>query len=427
MPTEVTVVGGGAIGMATAYFLRSAGAEVRVLEGSMVGSGASRANSGWISPFFAGPLAAAGVGRTVLSSFGRRNSPLYIAPRPDPGLLIWACRFLARCNDEDFVHGMHQVARLGMRTHELYDQLATAGINFGVTRSDVLMVGRHGDSLAADLRRLHLLAEYGYQPPPGLLNGADLREIEPFLSTKVKAGFLIEGEGFVDPAEVPRGFAEALVRSGGEIVERARVTAFDHARGRVTRVRTTRGSWSVDRVVIAAGAWSGRLAAMLGFRLPIQAGKGYSFSIRPEHPPRKPIHFGESKAVITPLPGRTRVSGTMELSGLNSRLDRRRISAIEAGARPYVARWPEQDREDEWVGLRPISADGLPVLGAVPGMSNAFMATGHSMSGITLAPATGLAMSELVLGRSAASALAPFDPARFLRRRSRAGVLKHRD
>ena len=212
MPTEVTVVGGGAIGMATAYFLRAAGAQVRVLEGSKVGSGASKANSGWISPFFAGPLAAAGVGRTVLTSLGRRDSPLYIAPRLDPGLLVWACRFLAHCNDEDFVHGMQQVARLGMRTHDLYDQLADTGINFGVTRSDVLMVGLHDDSLTADLRRLQLLAEYGYQPQAGLLTGPDLRKIEPFLSTKVKAGFLIEGEGFVDPAEVPRRFAEALVR-----------------------------------------------------------------------------------------------------------------------------------------------------------------------------------------------------------------------
>ncbi|TCC51274.1 FAD-binding oxidoreductase [Kribbella capetownensis] len=414
MTKEVTVVGGGAIGLASAYYLAQAGAAVRVVEARRVGSGASWGNSGWIAPSFAAPIPAKGLLGYTLRSLTDPASPIYFALRADADFTRWAWRFWRHCNDSAFQRGMRATARLGENTHALYAELAAGGIDFGIQRAGILMVARQAEALAGDLDRLRILSAYGYPLPEAILTGDDLHKAEPVLSDEVTAGFLIEGEAHVDPARISRGFADAL---DAEILEGTEVAGIDHRNGRATALRTSSGRFEVENVVLAAGAWTEPLARMLGVKLLMQAGKGYSFSIRPRIQPRRPIHFGESKVVVTPLSdGKARVSGTMELSGLNLRLDERRIRAIKAGARRYLADWPGDTVEDEWVGMRPLAADGLPILGRVPGFENVYLATGHSMSGITLAPATGLYMSELIMTGHTPGVLKPFDPGRVMRR-----------
>lgn len=413
MTKDVTVVGGGAIGLATAYYLAQAGAAVRVIEARRVGSGASWGNSGWIAPSFAAPIPAKGLVSYTLRSLSDPASPIYFALRADPDFVHWAWRFWRRCNDDAFQRGMRATARLGEKTHALYAELAAGGIDFGIQRAGILMAARKAEALEGDLDRLRILSAYGYPLPEAILTGDELHAAEPVLSDEVTAGFLIEGEAHVDPARISRGFADAL---DAEILEGTEVAGIEHRNGRVTALRTSSGRFEVENVVLAAGAWTEPLARMLGVKLLMQAGKGYSFSIRPRTQPLRPIHFGESKVVVTPLSdGKTRVSGTMELSGLNLRLDERRIHAIKAGARKYLADWPEDTVEDEWVGMRPLAADGLPILGRVPGFDNVYLATGHSMSGITLAPATGLFMSDLIMTGRTPDLLKPFDPGRVIR------------
>jgi D-amino-acid dehydrogenase len=414
---QVTVVGGGAIGLATAHYLAQAGAAVRVIEARRVGSGASWGNSGWVAPSFAGPIPAKGLVSYTLKSLLDPASPIYFALRADRDFLRWSWKFWRHCNDVAFQRGMHATAKLGARTHALYSELAAAGIDFGIQRQGILMVALNAGSLEGDLDRLRVLSSYGYPLPDAILTGDELHNVEPFLSDEVTAGFLIEGEAHVDPARIAGGFAHALGQAGGEILEGTEVARIEHRNGRARAVHTSSGRFAVENLVLAAGAWTEPLARMLDVQLLMQAGKGYSFSVRPRTQPLRPIHFGESKVVVTPFAdGRTRVSGTMELSGINLNLDHRRIRAIEAGARLYMADWPEGTVDDEWVGMRPLAADGLPILGRVPGFENVYLATGHSMSGITLAPATGLVMAELIMTGRRADRLKPFEPARIIRR-----------
>ena len=415
--TEVTVVGGGAIGLATAYYLAEAGAGVRVVEARRVGSGASWGNSGWIAPSFAGPIPAQGLVSYTLRSLLDPASPIYFALRADRDFVRWSWRFWRHCNNRAFERGMHALARLGESTHALYADLASRGIDFGIQRSGVLMVARKAAALQADLDRLRILSSYGYPLPEAILSGDELRKVEPALSDDVTAGFVLEGESYVDPARITRGFADALSPGRAEILEGTQVVGIDYRDGRATAVHTSSGRLEVENLVLAAGAWTEPLARMLDVKLVMQAGKGYSFSVRPRTPPLRPIHFGESKVVVTPFPdGKARISGTMELSGINLKLDRRRLRAIEAGARRYLADWPDGTVEDEWVGMRPLAADGLPILGRVPGFENVYLATGHSMSGITLAPATGLLMSDLILSGRTSYVTKAFEPGRMMRR-----------
>ncbi|MEV0800402.1 FAD-dependent oxidoreductase [Kribbella sp. NPDC050281] len=413
MTKEVTVVGGGAIGLATAYYLAQAGAAVRVIEARRVGSGASWGNSGWIAPSFAAPIPAKGLVSYTVRSLSDPASPIYFALRADPDFIHWAWRFWRHCNDGAFQRGMLATARLGEKTHALYAELTARGIDFGIRREGILMVALQAGALEADLDRLRVLSAYGYPLPEAILTGDELHAAEPVLSDEVTAGFVIEGEAHVDPARISCGFADALGQVDAEIFEGTEVAGIEHRNGRATALRTSSGRFTVENVVLAAGAWTEPLARMLDVRLLMQAGKGYSFSIRPRTQPLRPIHFGESKVVVTPLSdGKTRVSGTMELSGLNLRLDERRIRAIKTGASRYLADWPDDTVEDEWVGMRPLAADGLPILGRAPGFENVYLATGHSMSGITLAPATGLFMSDLIMTGRTPAPLTPFTPAR---------------
>src|SRR5207249_7226458 len=142
-------------------------------------------------------------------------------------------------------------------------------------------------------------------------------------------------------------------------------------------VKTVAGRVDADAVVLAAGAWTTAMARALGRGFPMQAGKGYSFSVVPRVLPRRPLYLHEAKVGCTPMGGRLRIAGTMELSGVNTRVDMRRVRAIVRAAAPFLDGWDGEGIEDVWTGMRPVPPDGLPIIGRLAG--SVFVATGHSM------------------------------------------------
>ena len=267
------------------------------------------------------------------------------------------------------------------------------------------------------------MRDYGYQVPDSLLAGASLRELEPTLSQRAEAGYLIKEERHIDPAQLTTGLATLVRKSGAEIWEQ---TDVDHLTGNGRQIRAITaggGTVPVHSVILAAGASSGTLLRSLGLRLPLTAGKGYSFLRRLRVLPTRPIHLGDVSIAITPFPRGLRVAGTMELSGNNEVLRRSRTEAIARGAAQYFDGWddldgtgPDAEMEELWVGRRPLTPDGLPILDRVEPVGNLFIATGHSMLGITLGPASGKAMAEYVLSGRRPDVLAPFRLQRFARR-----------
>lgn len=412
--SRIVVVGAGVIGLACAYSLKKRGRDVIVLDKGAPGGACSKGNAGWITPSISAPIPAPGLTLLSLRWMLQSDSPLYISPAAAPGLARWLWRFWRHCNPRDFIHGLRAVAELNRGTLSAFDALERDGVEFELHRSGMLCVFLDERHMRRALAEFGHYREYGYQLPAPVC-GTDLRRLEPALSDAVTAGFVVEEEFHVRPETLVAGYADRLRQMGVEIRPEVEVTGANGARpgGPVRGVETSAGLVEGDQVVVAAGAWSGQVLEPFGVSLPVQAGKGYSITLNGAGPRLiRPLYLGEARVGGSPFDGATRFAGTMELSGVNEKLDRRRIVGIRAGIGRYLRRPVEEGEGVEWVGMRPLTPDGLPMLGRVPGYRNLLVATGHAMLGITMAPVTGEAMADLITG-TASAALAPFDPGRF--------------
>ncbi len=411
----VVVVGAGVIGLACAYALRKRGREVIVLDQGAPGGACSQGNAGWITPSLSAPLPAPGLALTSLKWMLRRESPLYIAPIAVPGLARWLWRFWRHCNPRDYVRGLRALAELNRKTLAGFADLKRDGMEFELHRNGLLFAFLDGRLMRHALADFDHHREFGYRMPAPL-EGGDLRRLEPALSDAVTAGFMVEEEFHVRPETLIAGYADRLRRMGVEIRSGISVTGANGAGrgGRIAGVETSAGVVEGEEVLVAAGAWSGQVLQPFGVSLPVQAGKGYSITIAGAEPRiSRPLYLGEALVGCSPFDGAIRFAGTMELSGMNDSLDRRRIVGIRAGVGRYLREPLNEGEGTEWVGMRPLTPDGLPLLGRIPGYRNLSVATGHAMLGITLAPVTGDLVADVITGTASPAALAPFDPGRF--------------
>jgi D-amino-acid dehydrogenase len=415
---SVLVVGGGLVGLQVAHCLRQAGAEVTVVERSRLGSGASRGNCGEVTSGVE-PLAAPGVVGVALRGLYRPDSPLRIRPSAAVRLAPFLWRFWRAADARHFARGTAALSRLFWLSADRYDQLEAEGLARPV---DVgyLSVWASARRAAEERERQERAARAGLCRAPGpLLDGPQLARQEPALTDAAKAGFCRPDEPWFDPGAVVDALAGRLAEMGVRVVEGARVTRLSERQAAV-RVETERGRFEAEAAVLAAGAATAEVAAASGVPLLIEPGKGYSFSVRPAVMPRHLLDLAEGHAVATPLPGRLRIGGTMEFDGTADRFEPRRIAALAATASRFVGGVDWRDRTEEWVGPRPMTPDGLPLIGPLPGFRRTVVAAGHNMLGLTLAPATGSVVADLLMTGGAAIDLAPFHPGRALRRRVRA-------
>lgn len=393
---EVVVVGGGVVGLNVAYFLRRRGAQVTVLERDRVGSGASRGNAGEICPELAAPLPAPGMLRQGLGNLYRRDSALYIAPRLSASLAGFLWGFW-RCSSRSArSRGSAFLSALGRPTLDLFRELLAAGIVETINDTGHLYV--YSSQRAAKQGRDDVRARLGKRRDLAgeILDAAGLRTHEPGLGSAARSGFLVHDQWAIDPGRFVDNLVAGLLADGVEIVEGARVTEVDD-KPRPVRVRSNAETLRADAVVIAAGVGSRELCRRLGLRMPVFPGKGYSFDIPAESPPSRVIRLEDANVAVTPMSGRVRVAGTLELDPNGDRFNPNRITAMVAAARPYLDGVDWQRRDHEWMGPRPMTPSGLPVVGPVARHPSVFVATGHNKLGLMLAPATGKAIADLVV------------------------------
>jgi len=422
-PGSAVIVGGGFIGLCTAVALQRRGVPVTLVDAGPPERAASHGNAGWIVPAFSGPVPAPGLVGTSLRWMLRPDSPFYLRPRADLDFIRWLLAFWRRCNQRDYRAGLEAVMALNARTMDLFDAYRDAGVTFEEHRDGILYAYHSAHGLERDYAALDLLRPFGYASPP-LLDGAAIREHEPALTEEMVGGYWLAQERHVRPDSLVHGLTCWLAArpSGVRLLDGVQVTGFvssDRGKGvgRITAVETTHGPIAAETVIVCAGAWTPRVVRLADptVRIPIEAGKGYSLDfIPPPRPVRVPIHLHEARVVVTPLNDRVRLAGTMELSGINHRLVPGRIAAIaRAGARS-LRDWPaDASTAVAWTGMRPITPDGLPVIGPLPGWTNLVVASGHAMLGLTLGPATGEAVADLVATGRRSEVLRPFDPGRF--------------
>jgi D-amino-acid dehydrogenase len=413
---RVVVIGGGVIGLCVAVALERRGCGVTVLEAKTTGHGASFVNAGWIAPSLAGPVPAPGLVRTSLRWMLRPDSPLYIQPKPNLDLLRWLIAFWRRCNARDYRAGLEATAELNRRTMPLYDELAAAGVTFEMHQSGIVLASFSPAALERDLAEIESLRPFGVEVQ-GPFHGDTARELEPALGPAIAGAVWVTTDRHIRPDALTQGLVRHLHGRGVVIRTGTTVTGFEGTNGQITAVLTDRGRLEAEAVVICAGAWSGQVARLAGVRLPIQGGKGYCLDFAP--PPREvrhPIYLHEARVAVTPLEGMVRLAGTMEFSGNNDTIRPARVAAIARQAACCLSDWPADYRQAEVDrGLRPMTPDGLPIIGLLPGHRNLAVAGGHAMLGVTLAPATAEALTEMLTTGEMPEVLRPFDPGRFRR------------
>ncbi len=407
------VIGAGVVGLMCAYELHRRGEHVTIVDRGEPGAGCSWGNAGWIVPTFSEPLPGPGVVWTSFKSLFDPDSPLYLRPTLRPKTWLWIWDFWRHCNDRNYRVGLEALAELSRSTMSLYDRLVADGIEFEMAHAGVLWVFLAKARADATLEQLMAMLPDRTERPEGLSRDA-LREIEPALSSEVASGILIKQERHLRPETLTAGLVKWLRGAGVEIRTGLDVVGMERARRRITAVVTPLGTVEADNFLIAVGVWSGALVQHLGVRLPLLAAKGYSITI--DHPGlrlRRPLYLAEAKIACSPFQHALRIAGTVELSGIDSRADPRRLAAMRRATNRYLNGWQQGEAQPTWMGMRPVTPDGLPVIGRVPGYENLYVATGHAKLGVTLAPATAGAVADLVCAGKTEFDLTPFDPGRF--------------
>jgi D-amino-acid dehydrogenase len=410
---DVVVIGGGVIGVAIAYELARAGAQVTVLErGGDLAWECSAGNAGMVSSTHALPLASPSALMQGLRWMWRRDSPFKLRPRTR--LLPWLARFTAASTPVRAERAGALLVELTQRGVDLHYALADSGLETSLVRRG--MIDAYETPVGIEFGRAEVAARHALGLTGEVLTLEQLLEVEPSLSRDLAGGAFYPDEAHCDPLRFTHALGAAAIELGVDVRCRVEVLGIETAADRVSALRTTSGRLPVDEVVLAAGVWSPALARDLGLYLPIEGGKGYhvDFDAGPGSP-RLPVYMMESRVVATPLDGRTRLSGTLELDGLDTRVDPVRVEAIvRAGERHFPAIRGAVVR-DVWRGLRPCAPDGLPLIGRVDGLENLVVATGHGMAGTTLAPITAQLVGEVLQGLPPTVDLEAMRPDRFRR------------
>lgn len=402
MTDHVLVVGGGAIGLATAHALRRSGRSVTIVDRALLGSGAATGNAGEVCPTEVSPLAAPGVLKVALSNSYRRKSALYIQPRALPGLSRYLTHLLQSSTPDAFAAGVRALTEFAAPTMALFKQLEADGVTVGMREAPY--VNAYSSRALAETRRDYKMKTYAAEFGE-ILTGDELRRIEPALTDAVQAGFLTHGQAHLDPNVYIASLSEWLRRNGVQVLEGTQVTAVKEHTDKVV-VATSRGNLEADQLVIAAGVGTADVARLAGTRLPIVPGKGYSFTISPDHEVSHVIKLEEAYVALAPMSSGVRVAGTMEFDLDPHSFNRKRVDAIVEAARPFIdVDW--ESRTHEWVGPRPMTSDGLPVIDRLPRSRRMFVAAGHNMLGLLLSPATAHAVVRL-LDHRPPEAIRPF-------------------
>ena len=409
---DVLIIGGGAIGLATALALLEAGRGVRILEAGAVGGGASHGNCGTITPSHAPPLAAPGVVAQALRWMFTPDAPLYLKPRVDPALWHWLLRFAARCNPRDWRQSTQaRAALLNDARARLADWVSRYGLQCEFEEEGLDYVFRDPRKFQQYVDESVVLKTFGIATQ--VFGGTDYEREEPAMLPGMAGAIRFPGDARLRPDRYVAELARVVRERGGVIEEQCRVDRLEPTSDGV-RLATSQGERKGGEAVIALGAWTPAFARRLGIRAPIQPGKGYSITYsRPARVPRHPMVLKDRSVCVTVWGSGFRLGSTMEFSGHDDTLNATRLAALERGAREFLREPVGAEVHERWCGWRPMTWDDLPLLGRAPGQRKVWIAAGHGMLGISMSTATGQLMADLMTGRPPAFDPSPYRPERF--------------
>ncbi len=410
---RVTVIGAGVIGLSIAYRLAGRGCDVTVVYRTDTNPGASHNNAGWLVPGDCGPVPGPGIILQTMRWILQQGSPLYVRPSLRPDYLRFLFGMMRACNATAYRNAVDATLRLATGTLDEFDAWAADGIAYEMHAAGELrtfLTDKEFDGVSGGLDQLR---RAGVEVQ--LLDGNGARDLVPELSDEVVHGIFYPAHRHVQPETVVTGLMRRCEALGVRFVDAAIDEATIRSSG-VIELRGTAEPIEADACVVAAGFWSRQATRLFGVSLPIHAGKGYSLDFSPNPVPatRPTVMLCEAHCAVTPLNGSTRLSGTMEFGSSDDTVNAARVRAIRMAPQHYLRDWnPDASASTPTVGLRPMTPDGLPVIGRLGQHRNVFVASGHGMLGLTLAPRTAAEVVKMVVDGETPEVLAPFSPRRF--------------
>lgn len=418
---KIGIIGGGIIGLSSAYYLHQAGYRVTVFDQNRITDGCSFGNAGMIVPSHIIPLAQPGMIAKGMRWMLNSTSPFYVKPRLNLELMRWGWLFYRHATAAHVERAIPALRDISLLSRKLYQELAATATGpsgslspFGWQERGLLMLYKTAAAEHEMAEEASVANRSGIDAQ--ILSGAQVQDMEPGVRVAVRGAVYYPGDAHLNPGELISSLITYLQHNGVQFVEEQTVTGFGTHGSRINAIRTNKGEYTVDEVVAAGGSWSPELAKLLGFSLSLQGGKGYSFMVNNlTSSVRVPAIMLEARATATPMGSGLRFAGTLEVAGTDQTVNMNRVRGIVAGIGQY---YPElavdlPSVDTVWKGLRPCSPDGLPYIGRVRRFENLTLATGHGMMGLSLGPATGKLVAETITNQPLSMDLTPFQPERF--------------
>jgi len=414
MGKKVIIIGGGIVGLSSAYFLHKNGHEVTVIDKSDITSGASFVNAGYITPSHIIPLASPGKIAKGIKWMFDSSSPFYMKPRWDIDFFKWSWYFHKSSTMVKVEKAIPIIKDINILSRELFAEIKESGDlgEFHLERKGLLMLYKTEESYKQEIEVAKKAQFLGLEVAE--LNKDELKKIEPNIEIQADGAIHYECDGHTTPTEFMPKMLKYLQNSGVQIKMHEEVKDIAFSQGKIERVITNNAGYAAEEVVLAAGSWSGIFSKKINIKLPLQAGKGYRVNVERRTGISMPAVLMEASMAVTPMKGFTRFAGTMEFSGINDNIRKERVRAIAKGAQSF---YPElnftaEELNNAKTGMRPVTPDGLPYIGRSKYFKNLTFATGHAMMGWSLGPATGKLVSEIISNKKPSMSLEGFVPER---------------
>lgn len=412
MSKSVTILGAGVIGLSTALYCARRGMRVTIIDQKpRQRDGCSFGNAGMIVPSHFIPLAAPGMVALGLKWMWNPESPFYIKPRLDVDLMSWGLHFWKAATKARVEAAAPVLRDLSLLSRECFE---TLGLDFGLVKRGLLMLCKKQQTLDEEAHMAEKANALGI--PAEVLDAKATASLDPAVTMDICGSVFFPKDCHLAPGNFIAAVEAELVRLGVTFLWETEVSGFEVKGGALRAVKTSRGQVEGREVVLCSGVWSAQLAKELDLKLPMQAGKGYSLTLaNPKQLPELCSICTEARLAVTPMEGALRVGGTMEMAGIDESITQRRVRGITRAFPQYFPAFEETDFAEvkPWSGLRPVSPDGMPYIGRTQRWKNLTVATGHAMMGLSLAPATGRIVSELLCGEKPSVALDLMSPDRF--------------
>jgi D-amino-acid dehydrogenase len=413
---HVLIIGGGVIGLCTAYYLARRGHRVTMVDReSPEHWGCSYGNAGMIAPSHFVPLAAPGMVALGLKWMWNPESPFYIKPRLQWDLLSWGWKFYRAANARRGAQAAPVLRDLSLASRACFEDLVELpDNNFGLVKKGLLALCKTEHAFEEEAKAAEQARALGL--PAEVLDARQTAKLDPNVRMDICGSVYFPLDCHLTPQRFMAGLQQQLIKLGVQISWNTEATGFTRHTSRITSAQTSQGDLSADEFVICGGSWSPILARQLQLRLPMQAGKGYSLTLpKPRQLPTLCAIFTEARVAATPMGSSLRFGGTMEIAGLNEEINPVRVQGIIKSVPRYYPDFSAEDFKDvqPWSGLRPVSPDGLPYVGRVRRYTNLSIATGHAMLGLSLGPVTGKLMAEILSKERPSIDTTLLDPQRY--------------